>query len=68
MLSLNPITVDNYASIFNCMPMGRASDYDGADIKLLFLVCLSRSFLVCCLAHRVSTADSLLRQIFSGVV
>ena len=26
MLSLNPITVDNYASLFNCMPVGRASD------------------------------------------
>ena len=25
-LVLNPIMVDNYASFFNCMPVGRASD------------------------------------------
>ena len=26
-LSFNPITVDNYASFFNCTPVGRASAY-----------------------------------------
>ena len=25
-LVFNPITVDNYAAFFNCMPVGRASD------------------------------------------
>ena len=25
-LVLNPITVNNFASLFNCMPVGRASD------------------------------------------
>ena len=25
-LVLNPITVDNFASLFNCTPVGRASD------------------------------------------
>ena len=28
--------INNYASLFNCMPVGRASDYDGPDPKLLF--------------------------------
>ena len=26
MLSFNPITVNNFASLFNCTPVGRASD------------------------------------------
>ena len=25
-LGFNPITVNNFASLFNCMPVGRASD------------------------------------------
>ena len=26
-LVINPITVDNFAALFNCMPVDRASDY-----------------------------------------
>ena len=51
-LVFNPITVNNFASLFNCTPVGRASDDDGPDIKLFILVGLGRSFFVCCLAHR----------------
>ena len=41
---------------------------DGPDIKLFILVCLGRSFFVCCLAHRCSTLGFLLLQCSSGVV
>ena len=37
-LVFNPITVDIYAVFLNCTPVGRASDYDGPDIKLFILV------------------------------
>ena len=40
-----PITIDNYAAFFNCTPVGRASNYDGSDIKLFILVGWGRSFL-----------------------
>ena len=43
-LVFNPITVNNFASLFNCTPMSRASDNDGPDIKLFILVGLGRSF------------------------
>ena len=62
-LVFNPITVNNFASLFNCTPVGRAS-----DIKLFILVGLGRSFFVCCLAHRGSTFGFLLLQCSSGVV
>ena len=67
-LVFNPITVNNFASLFNCTPVGRASDNDGPDIKLFILVGLGRSFFVCCLAHRGSTVGFLLLQCSSGVV
>ena len=55
-LVFNPITVNNFASLFNCTPVGRASRLnDGPDIKLFILVGLGRSFFACCLAHRGST-------------
>ena len=44
-LVFNPFMVDNYAAFFNCTPVGRASDYDGSDIKLYILVGWGRSFL-----------------------
>ena len=44
-LVFNPIMVDNYDAFFNCMPVGRASDYDGPDSKLFVLVGWGRSFL-----------------------
>ena len=40
-----PIMVDNYAAFFNCTPVGRASDYDGPNLKLFILVGWGRSFL-----------------------
>ena len=45
-LVFNQITVDNYASFFNCTPVGRASDSMMAPyIKLFILVGWGRSFL-----------------------
>ena len=41
----NPIMVDNFAAFYNCTPVGRASDYDGPDIKLFILVGWGWSFL-----------------------
>ena len=61
-LVFNPITVNNFASLFNC----RLND--GPDIKLFILVGLDRIFFVCCLAHRGSTVGFLLLQCSSGVV
>ena len=53
-LVFNPITVNNFASLFNCTPGGSGVRLsDGPDIKLFILVGLGRSFFVCCLAHRV---------------
>ena len=56
-LVFNPITVNNFASLFNCTPVGRASD-----------LMMAPSFFVCCLAHRGSTVGFLLLQCSSGVV
>ena len=42
-LVINPITVNNFATLFNCMPVDRASDYDGPDLKLFILVGWARS-------------------------
>ena len=68
-LVFNPITVNNFASLFNCMPVGRASDsMMDPDIKLFILVGWGRSFFVCCLAHRGSTVGILLLQCSSVVV
>ena len=67
-LVFNPITINNFDSLFNCTPVGRASDNDGPDIKLFILVGLGRSLFVCCLAHRGSTVGFLLLQCSSGVV
>ena len=35
---INPITVDTFAAPFNCGSVGRASNYDGPDLKLFILV------------------------------
>ena len=67
-LVLNPITVDNFAALFNCTPVDRASDSMMARPKAIHFVC--------CLVHRGSTDDFhrgstddfLLLQLFSGVV
>ena len=66
-LVFNPITVNNFASLFNCTTVGRASLDDGPDIKLFILVGLGRSFFVCgsvlllVLAVRIYTLVQLLR-------
>ena len=68
-LVFNPITVNNFASLFNYTPVDRASDSMMApDIKLFILVGLGWSFFVCFLAHRGSTVGFLLLQCSSGVV
>ena len=44
-LVINPILVDNFAALFNCTPVDRASDSnDGPDLKLFILVGWDRSF------------------------
>ena len=68
-LVFNPITVNNFASLFNCTPVGRASDSMMAPtLNQFILVGLGRSFFVCCLAHRGSTVGFLLLQCSSGGV
>ena len=37
-LVVSPITVGNFAFLFNCTPMGRTSDYDGFDLKTYLLM------------------------------
>ena len=37
-LVVNPITVGNFAFLFNCTPVGRTSDYDGSDLKTYLLM------------------------------
>ena len=54
-LVFNPIMVDNYAALFNCTPVGRASDSMMARLKAIHFSWLGPELLVCCLAHRGST-------------
>ena len=35
-LVFNPITANNYATLFNCMPVGRASDSLMAQLKAIY--------------------------------
>ena len=58
-LVINPITVDNFAALFNCTPVDRASDSLMAPTLIFF---------VCCLVQRGSTDDLRLLQISSGVI
>ena len=67
-LVFNPTMINNYASLFNCTLVVRASDSMMARLKAITLVGLGHSFFVCCLVHRGSTDDLLLLQISSGVV
>ena len=68
---INPIKGDNFAALFNCMPVDRAAVsmmiYDGPDLKLFTLVGCDWSSFVCCLVPRGSTDDLLLLQISSCV-
>ena len=68
-LVFNPITLNNFASLFNCSPVGRASDsMIGPDIKLFILVGWGQSFFVRCLAYWGSIIGFLLLQCFSGLL
>ena len=66
-LVINPITVDIFAALFKCTPVG-VRLYDGPDHKLFILVRLDWSFFVCCLVQRGSTDDLRLLHIFNGFV
>ena len=52
-LAFNPITVDNYAFFYNCMPVDWASDSMLAPAFTFSW--LGTHLLVCCLDHRGST-------------
>ena len=64
---VNPIMVNNFASLFNCTPTHNRLNV-GPDIQLFILVGWGWSFFVRCLAHRGSTVGFLLLQCSSGVV
>ena len=64
MLSFNPITVHNYASLADGLGVIL---YDGPYLQIFILVSWEWSFFYCCLAHRGSIDGSLLLKIFSGV-
>ena len=67
-LVINPTMVDNFAALFNCTPVDRASDSLMARPKAIHFSWLGPELFVCCLVHRVSTDDLLLLQISSCVV
>ena len=60
--------VDNFAALFNCTPVDRASDSILAPALSYSFKLVGTEAIVCCLVHRVSTDDLLLLQITSGVV
>ena len=68
MFSGHPITVNNFASLFNLTGGSGVRLSDGPDIKLFILVGWDRSFFAFCLAHRGSTVGFLLLQCSTGVV
>ena len=66
-LVINPITVDSFASLFNCTPVGRAPDsMMGPNIKLvdLFKLVGYGLSLVCCLVIRGSTGGFAFAPVF----
>ena len=63
-LAVNPVTVEHFAYLFNCTPVGRGLDYDGPDLKFYSLDCLGRNVLCLFSAHRYSNG----LQYSSGVV
>ena len=65
-LEIDPITLDNFAALFNCTLVDRTSD--SPDLKLFILIGWDRSSFVCCLVHRDSPNNHLLLQISGGVV
>ena len=67
-LAVNPITVNNFASLFNCTPVGRTSDSMMARHKAIYFSWLRPELFVCWLAYRDSTVGFLLHQCSSGGV
>ena len=70
-LVFGPVAVGGFASLFDCLPVGRGSGVgldDGPDVGLFVLVGLGRGFFVCCLACRGSAVGFLLLQCSGGVV
>ena len=67
-LVFNPITVNNFASLFNCTAMGRASDSMMARHKAIYFGWFGPELFCQCLAHRGSTVGFPLLQCSSGVV
>ena len=52
-LVVNPITVGNFAFLFNCRPVDQTSDYDGSNLKTyLFMRWYRPDALAVCRAHR----------------
>ena len=61
-LVVNPITVGNFAFLFNCTPVGQTSD-DGSDLKTYLLMrWWGPDALAVCRAHRVYLIGFLLLQ------
>ena len=58
-LVINPITVDNFAALFNCTPVDRASDSLITRPKAIHFSWLGPELFVCCLVHRGSPGDLL---------
>ena len=67
-LVINPITVDGYATIFNCTPVDWALGSMMAPPLIYSCLLVGTGAFVCCLVHRGSTDYLLLLQIFTGVV
>ena len=67
-LVINPIAVDNFAALFNCTQVDRASDSMMARPKAIYFSWLDRSSFVCCVVLRGSTDYLLLLQISGDVV
>ena len=65
-LVVNPITVNNFAVLFNCTPVGRGAESMIAPNTVKYLVGCGWT-LVGFLAHRGSTGGLLLLQCLSGV-
>ena len=55
-LVINPITIANFAALFNCTSVNRAPDSMMAPTKTIHFSWLGTELSVCCLVHRSSFA------------
>ena len=67
-LVFNPITVNNFASLFNCTPVGRASDSMMAPHKAIYFSWFGSELFCLLLGPPGTTVGFLLLQCSSGVV